>query len=149
MRILQKFFGKKIVATKCGHETKLKDKVTAFGESTETVIKMDKPEYYHRCLKKMAIQCAWCKRPIFIGDPVTLYTPTEKDFKKPEHAVIYNENPLQLVGCGRTSCADTGADYAGIWVPEKKDKGKVHRRPTMIEESIADLQKSGDGVIIR
>lgn len=145
-------FGKKVVA-KCGHETKLKDEVIAFNETITTKIKPNDDgsvDYCHECLGKMATLCAWCKKPIFIGDVITLYSPRKKDeFKVPEHAVIYDKERMSLVGCGRTTCADTRADYAGCWIPDEDGKGKVHRGPTMIEQSMANLAKGGEGIIIR
>jgi hypothetical protein len=81
------------------------------------------------CVEKMTIICPWCRRPIFIGDYITLYKPLDPNFKIPEGAVVYSTNPLQLVGCQRSDCAETGADYCGIWeVP-----GKVKRIPSAIE----------------
>lgn len=138
----------KVKAVECGHETKLKGKVSAFGENVVTKIKPDKngnAKYCHDCLSDMAILCAWCERPIFIGNPITLYSTRKDDFKVPNHASIYKEDPITLVGCGRTDCADTGADYAGTWIPP----GKVKRTPSMIEQSMADLQKGGDGFVVR
>jgi hypothetical protein len=77
----------------------------------------------------MTITCPWCGKPILIGDYVTLYTPSDPNFKIPEGAVVYSENPLQLVGCQRPTCVETGADYCGIWdVP-----GVVKRSPSAIE----------------
>ncbi len=85
-------FKKKIVAG-CGHKTLKKDKVTAFGESCETTIPISNGNtaYCHRCLEKMAIRCAWCGKAIFIGDPVTLYSPKDEDLKMPDYAVLHNE----------------------------------------------------------
>lgn len=143
MRLLS-FFTKKIVAD-CGHETKKKDKVTAFGENTETHLSAQggKIPYCHRCLEKMAIKCAWCGHVIFIGDPITLYTPSNKDFKVPGHAIIHNKDPLQLVGCLRWDCAETGADRAGFWVPP----GNVQRVPTAFEIIMADVKEGDDGIV--
>ncbi|MCK4918671.1 MAG: hypothetical protein KAS02_02720 [Candidatus Pacebacteria bacterium] len=143
--------GKKIA--KCGHKTKIKGKITAFGQTTITKMPVNKDgsvDYCLDCIGKMAIRCAWCKEPIFIGDIITLYSPRDKDkFTLPENAVIYNEERMSVVGCGRTTCADTGADYAGSWIPDENGKGKVHRRPTMIEQSMANLTEGGNGVIIQ
>jgi len=116
-------------ATKCGHRTKRAGRVSAF-ECT-IITKMPKNEsgsvdYCLSCLGGMTIQCAWCKDPIFIGDPVTLYTPRNRAFVVPPHAVVYNENPLQLVGCLDWLCADTGADRAGFWLPGEDGKGRVY-----------------------
>lgn len=144
-----KFLGIRIVA-KCGHKTKLKGKVSAFGETIITEInpRKGKVEYCHKYLEKMAIKCAWCAKPIFIEDPITLYSTTCLD-KMPEHTVIFSEELMQVVGCGRSSCAQTGADYAGIWVPGENGKGMVERIPTMIERSLISISSGGDGIVFR
>ena len=137
-------FKKKIVAG-CGHETFKKDKVTAFGVGcvTEIPIIDGKTDYCHRCLEKMAIRCAWCGKVIFVGDPVTLYSPRDKDRKMPEYAVLHNKEHNSYVGCLRWDCAETGADRAGFWYPP----GKVYRVPTPIEMCMKSMQNGGDGVI--
>ena len=77
----------------------------------------------------MAIQCAWCGGAIFIGNPITLYSPGPRlgffssseeteaqrsrertDYVPPEGAVLFREDPPVYVGCMRMNCADTGAD---------------------------------------
>lgn len=139
------------MVAKCGHRTKLRDKVTAFGETVITKIKPKngKIKYCHKCLEKMAIQCAWCALPIFIGDPITLYSPKDLCHDKvPDYAVIFDEKLLQLVGCSRSNCASTGADYAGFWVPGENGKGKVDRIPTMIEQLLSSIFSGGDGIVI-
>ncbi|NTW30199.1 MAG: hypothetical protein HGA33_02895 [Candidatus Moranbacteria bacterium] len=80
----------------------------------------------------MAIRCAWCGKPIFIGDPVTLYSPNE-GFEIPEYAVRYSEDPLRLVGCLRWDCADSGIDRSGFWMPP----GEVMRVMSPIEQVLA------------
>ena len=116
---------RKNYSANCGHKTKLHDKVFAFGESTSTQlpIKDGEIDYCHRCIEKMAIRCAWCGHTIFIGDPVTLYSPRDENFDVPEHAMVYCKDPLQLVGCLRWNCADSSADRMGFWLPP----GVVHR----------------------
>jgi hypothetical protein len=138
------FFERKIVAN-CGHKTKKKDRVRAHNGSTITTlpIKNKKTPYCHRCIEKMAIRCAWCGKVIFIGDPVTLYTKID-GCQIPKHAVFYKQNPIQLVGCLRWGCAETGADRAGFWMPP----GKVCRIPTACEMCLLDMQAGGNGVVI-
>lgn len=68
-----------------------------------------------------------------IGDPVTLYTPMKKDFEIPKHAVVYNKDPLQLVGCLRWDCAECGGDRSGFW----NYPGKVERVLSPIEIALA------------
>lgn len=137
-------FSREYHATMCGHQTPCQGHVHAHGGSTFTKMPITGKktvDYCLDCLGKMAIRCAWCDRPIFIGDPVTLYTPTE-GFTVPEHAVVYQTDPLQLVGCLDWDCAFTGADRAGFWYPDPENKGvgHVHRVPTAYE-----LLMQGDG----
>lgn len=138
------FFGREIVAD-CGHKTKKRDKIRAYGKSTVITLptKDNKTLYCHKCIEKMTIKCAWCGGVIFIGDPITLYTTIDKNYAL-EHAVLYKEDPLQFVGCLRWGCADGGADRAGYWFPP----GEVYRVPTAYEMCIQDMQTGGDGVII-
>lgn len=157
------WFGpKEVTATLCGHRTKLAGEVTAFGESTTVTIPLNEDgsaNYCLDCIGKMTIRCAWCVNPIFIGDPITLYTPrSQKDFSRayatrqqlpfvfdsdlgfkiPAHAVVYQRKPLQLVGCMRWECADSAADRAGFWVPStEQGKGTVYRVRTAFEEILA------------
>ncbi len=130
----------KFIMADCGHLTAVVDIVEAFGERVETrlPLKKGKTPYCHRCLEKMVIRCAWCGKAIFIGDPITLYTPIE-DFKIPDYAVIYNKDPLQLVGCLRWDCAE-GVDRAGFWYPP----GKVFR----VESPLERAMRTGDVVIV-
>lgn len=127
-------FSRQLMA-KCGHRTRLKDKVSAFGEyalSTLSINKDGSMDYCHKCIEKMAIQCAWCGKSIFIGDAVTLYSPNKK-YEVPEHTIVYSQDPLRLVGCMRGNCADTGADQSGFWIPP----GEVKKVPTVIEMLIS------------
>jgi len=116
-------------ATKCGHRTKRCGSVSAYGHTITTKMKKNDTgsiDYCLDCIGKMAIKCTWCGDPIFVGDPVTLYTPVDRDFDIPKHAIVYNKEPLQLVGCLSRDCADTGADRAGFWLPDDDVKGHGH-----------------------
>lgn len=142
-------------AEKCQHRTKRCGRVSAFGHSIITRMPKNASgtiDWCLACIAKMAIRCAWCGRPIFIGDPITLYSPgpkanffsshepseaqqarVQEHFKVPGDAVIYSERPLTLVGCLGWSCADTGGDRAGFWMPGGDGRGKVMRVPTAEE----------------
>ncbi len=128
-----KFFNifKKKIVTDRGHETLEKDTVTAFGASCKTKIPIvdGKTDYCHRCLEKMAIRCAWCGGVIFIGDPITLYSPRDRNRKMPDYAVLHNKEHNSYVGCLRWNCAESGADRAGFWYPP----GQVMRVPSPLE----------------
>lgn len=145
---LFRFFWKnrKIEATECGHKTKIEDWVEAFGERTRIKVPVEdgKTLYCHKCLEKMTVRCAWCGLPIFIGSPVTLYSPRDKEKAMPEHAVLHSEEYNSYVGCLRWNCADTGADRCGFWYPP----GKVNRVPSPIEMCLQDMEKGGNGVVI-
>lgn len=107
--------------------TKKRDKIKVLGETCTTVIPFkEQPEYCHKCLSEMVIRCAWCGDPIFIGDAITLYSPTKKDYEFPSHAVFYDKEKKIVVGCLGWNCDRTGGDRAGFWFPPSK----VHRVPT-------------------
>ena len=129
---LYKLFGKSYVASICGHKAKLFSQVDVFGEKFFLTSK-SKFKYCPECVAKMSIRCAWCGEPIKVGDPITLYTPCKKDFQIPEYAVVYKKDPLQLVGCLRWDCADSGMSRAGFWV----EPGEVHRVVSPIEMALA------------
>jgi len=129
---VRKFLSRTVMA-KCGHKTKMVDVIEIDGEKiTFSLKKGVRPEYCINCLKEMSIKCAWCGKSILPGDPITLYSPRDES-KVPEHAVIYKKDPLQLVGCLRWGCADTGADRAGFWVPP----GEVQRVMSPLERAMA------------
>ncbi|MBM3256544.1 MAG: hypothetical protein FJZ04_03725 [Candidatus Moranbacteria bacterium] len=139
----------------CGHKFIKQKEVTALGGTITTEVPVDgngSTPYCHSCLEKMVAPCAWCFEPIFIGSPVTLYMIKEEEFKNkygfsgqemeqykkdgelPDGSIIYatTNGYLQLVGCGRTTCADTGADYCGIWMPP----GKIERFTSLLEVAV-------------
>src|SRR3989344_1863353 len=130
--LFYKLFGRKYQAN-CGHKCKLMAKVKVFEE--EIIFRLDKKDldYCQQCLSDMSIRCAWCGGSITVGDAITLYTPTKKDFQIPDYAVFYKRVPFQLVGCLRWGCADSGIDRAGFWVPP----GKVYRILSPMEMLIA------------
>ncbi len=142
---LHSFFSRPTKAVVCGHATKQTGEISAFGRTG--IMKLPRNEdgsidHCLSCISNMAIRCSWCGESIFIGDPITLYTP-KKEIEIPEYAVMYQEVPfLQLVGCLRFDCANTGADRAGFWVPGKDGKGRVHRIPTIFEMMLASEDPS-------
>lgn len=120
------------ILAKCGHPAKRSDRVSAFGHSQETIIFPESgqaPDFCHRCLEKMAIRCAWCGGTIFIGDPITLYSPSQSDYRPQENSAKHSDNPLQYVGCLGMDCAQSGSDRSGFWVPP----GRVHRVMSPLE----------------
>jgi hypothetical protein len=130
------------LAKKCGHTTKRSGMMDVFGHTIIMTMPKNKDfsvDYCISCVSKMSIRCAWCGKPIVIGDPVTLYSPAKADYKVPEYAVWHDKKEKQLVGCLRWECADTGMDRAGFWLPP----GKVERVPTAVEMIFAAGGKKG------
>ena len=124
-------FRKTYTANICGHHTKKTGKVVSHGVSHQIGMPLannGNPDYCLKCIGEMSIKCAWCKSPINIGDPVTLYIPNESS-GVPSYAVRYDKDPRCLVGCLGWNCASTGGDRQGFWVPP----GKVKRVPSPIE----------------
>jgi hypothetical protein len=147
------FFWKKVkhfsfkthTATICGHKTKRSGEITAFKDSAFMEMPLNEcssVDYCLDCIAKMTICCAWCKQPIFIGSPITLYSLTDDRFEIPEHAVIYGNDPFCVVGCLGWNCADSGADRAGFWVPGENGHGSVKRVPTSFEIMLESEGKS-------
>lgn len=123
-------------AQKCGHRTKKKGAISAFGHKGAVDMPFNDSggiDYCLDCIGKMAICCAWCSEVIWIGQPITLYPPA-RDFELPEHAVKYSDNPVRFVGCLSWNCADTGADRAGFWLPGEDGTGAVLRVMSGVEE---------------
>jgi hypothetical protein len=88
-------------------------------------------DYCLACIGAMAIRCAWCGKPITIGDRITLYVPDDK-FTAPDHAVRgTGNNSDALVGCNRRTCADA-CDICGIWMPP----GIVERIVSPVEQCV-------------
>lgn len=107
----------------CGHKTKKKDKITVWVKGEEKRIsvtlkkqKNNKYKFCHKCFEKMSIRCAWCGDTILIDEPITLYSPCNKDYKFPEYTIYYNKEENQVVGCLSWDCADSGIDRAGFWM---------------------------------
>jgi hypothetical protein len=143
----------KTYTTTSGKQTKLRGTITVFGQDCYMTMPLNADGTVHWTLEEigtMTIRCAWCGKPIYIGDPITLCSPMAegqtwhplvlpaKKFEVPDYAVIYSQEPLRLVGCGRMGCADGMMDYAGRWMPDiTTGKGKVERHPTIAEHLIA------------
>lgn len=129
---------------KCGHtfkghtELQLPD-----GEKIVWKVK-DGSNYCPVCLNGMTVLCAWCGKPIAIGDTITLYSPVDPEREMPDYAVKYQhegDNHVAYVGCARSSCAESGMDYCGFWEPGKDGKGKVVRRMSILEMAMANPTK--------
>lgn len=130
----------------CGHKTRLSGTINAYGRSTKVKLEPNEDgdiDYCLKCIEDMTIKCAWCEKPIFIGEPVTLYSPKNNDFDFPDDAHVYKENPLTFVGCRRMGCANSKPSYDGFWVPP----GKVKKKSKFKEESEIGAPKAKGGVL--
>jgi len=126
----------------CGHQTRLFGSLEAYGERIEIIGLSKKPLLCFSCMHQLTIRCAWCGKPIFPGDPVTLYSPMDSTYVPNYSATVRHlDNPVIYVGCLRLDCAESGADRAGFWNPPDG----VHRVPTAYELVLSNPDK---GVII-
>lgn len=110
-----------IPATKCRHRTRARGLVHSSGEvrSIGLPVKGGEAGYCLDCIARMTIRCAWCGKPIFIGDRITLFGDTEDRRLWPQAC---RDDSGRYIGCLRRCCA--AADQsAGRWVPP----GKVAR----------------------
>ncbi len=140
-------FRKTHIANVCGHRTKREGATESFGERYVMGMPLEKngrPDYCLECIGKMAIRCGWCGRPIHIGDLITPYLPKPN---MPEYTRYHQDSPTShrtVVGCQRTDCAETGADYHGQWQPP----GKVMRFPSVIETLEGAVANGEEPVIL-
>lgn len=119
------------VAEKCGHLTKREGPIKAYDVTMEMPLnERGTVNYCLECIGKMTIRCAWCGKPIFIGDPVTLFTPVS-GYNMPDYAVLQSTAPLRYVGCLR--CSPTIACRAGFWLPGDDGKGYVFEVPCPLD----------------
>ena len=81
-------------------------------------VKHGQTPYCPRCLERMTIRCAWCGQPIFVGDPVTLYT-NIPEREMPDYAVPFSLEPRRYIGCLNWGCGNSH-DHQGFWMPPGK-----------------------------
>lgn len=131
---------------RCGHKTRLSGAIYAYERATKVKLEPNENgniEYCLKCLGDMTIKCAYCKNPIFIGEPVKVYSPKDDNFQIPKEAHIYKEEPLTVVACRRLSCANKKNGHDGFWVPP----GKVKSKSNFKEQSRIGAPKAKGGVI--
>lgn len=100
-------------AKQCGHNTAVHELIRAEDGWTITSIRVRPIDYCHKCLEAMAIRCSVCKKPIFIGNGVSL----ARVESLPEGAVWYNESLQTGVVCTSTECCNSHKYYSGSWQP--------------------------------
>lgn len=117
--------GKTVRASICEHFTKLRGLIAALGEIRfcELHLQYGETDYCLFCLAEKTIRCAWCGKPIFVGDPVTA-CPSNPDIPIPDYAVFVRQNPPILVGCLRPECCSKRRSN-GFWWPNGFHLGQV------------------------
>jgi hypothetical protein len=104
----------------CGHSTRRKGRVTAFGETTVLETPLDakgKPYICLECLGEMSIKCAYCHGTIFPFDSITLYSPGTL-YKPEEGSITFGKNPVRFVGCLRPACvSEKRGFFSAVWLP--------------------------------
>jgi len=132
-------FNLSYIATECGHKTKMHGVLGRGDESTKFHLGYDittgRPEYCLACIDAMEIACAWCGKPIQIGDPITVY----ERFIGPIQKRARLHGDTAVVGCLRRNCADGAHDRAGFWV----EPGQVHRILSPMEMIMQNLAAGG------
>ena len=110
-----------------------------------TLAKNGRPNYCLVCIGNMAIRCGWCGKTIDISDMITLYL---ENPDMPEWTRYYGEagasGRKRVIGCGRSDCAETGADYCGQWLPP----GEVVRFQSVLEKMIEANQNGDDCTVV-
>jgi hypothetical protein len=104
---------------RCGHQTKQRGTIRAFGESFRTTLDLDRGiiAYCHRCISRMAIKCACCQRPIFLGSPVAeFFNPTLSARMNGDNRVTAAAG---LVICRRPSCDWLTVGRRGTWTLDR------------------------------
>lgn len=129
----------------CGHQTKLRGTIGHEGDQRKITLKLGEnghPFSCLACIEKAIIPCAWCGKPIWPDEPITLYLSSNPEQEVSVGSVLYREvgGKKVYVGCLRWDCARTGADRAGFWVVP----GEVERCLSPLEEAL----QSPSGMVI-
>jgi hypothetical protein len=133
--------GRRYVALHSGKQSKRRGFLSAGGEKRFCILPLvhGTIPYTLAEINDLTILCAWCQKPIFIGDYVTLYIWSKPLTQMPKGAQVHSIHPAaQVVGCQRDACCDTIADLQGHWVPndERPGQGKVDCFTSVLERMI-------------
>lgn len=84
------------------------------------------------------ISCAWCGNIIYDGDPITLYTIHDPEFKPYQNSVLWEEGTggaREFIGCTQPGCCESAADITGkqYWTEDNPQKGTVVFIPNGLE----------------
>ena len=128
---------KSYLATRCQHQTVLRAEVVQIDGSVMPMklrLEDGKVEYCLNCLAGMAIRCAWCRQPIFIGETLTLYSPGANFIARGDE-VVFRTDPVLMVGCMRIGCGN-GGDRDGFWWPDDTGHGRVVPVMSPLEQAL-------------
>lgn len=131
IRPLQILFSRRKHTSLSGRSTKLCGYLRAFGQQKFIVLGLEEdgqPRYALDELEGMSIRCAFCTRPIFVEDQVTVFTRSEYGTLHPYDAVQQWISPEEWIGCSREECGNKGK-IEGYWGPSEFHfgKGRLHR----------------------
>ena len=105
----------KVHLARCGHRTKPRGTIAAFGESHRTTLKFEAGhiDYCHGCISRMAIKCPNCRGPIFIGASVAECFNAGLASRMSDTSRMTDAGGL--IVCRRSSCDWLNAGRIGIW----------------------------------
>lgn len=104
--------------------------VTAFGKTFRMGVKANpdgSPMYSGEDVARMAILCANCKEPIYVGQSVITHVVENEglaELRKDPHVHIVEGNPPRAVCCYTMSCVPISALPSGRWLPDTDRPGK-------------------------
>lgn len=104
-----------IVASVCGHKTRISGEICVFGKMVSVELPADGTRYCLECLGKMSIQCASCGEAIYPGSGVSSICFADGDLV-PEYAVSHPSNDGAYLGCLSGSCSISGGGFTGHWI---------------------------------
>jgi hypothetical protein len=105
--------GPRMYLALCGHKTPAEGELVAFGDSLIMPMPRNLKKQYPlcpKCLSEKAIQCAWCNRAIFVGESVTLQSPSPGR----SASSLATKSGGMYVGCLRHGCKQAIASV-GVW----------------------------------
>lgn len=150
------WFSRRVKAD-CGHEARSRGMIIAYGQKKtfHLLWHVKSVKFCLECEARMITRCAWCGRTIFLGSPITMYSPKDRNYQAPKgsRAYAFDEEKQELievdpltthknfsyVGCLGWNCAD-GMDRFGFWV----EPGRPERFMSPLEAII----QTGQPVIV-
>ncbi len=104
--------------------------VTAFGETFRMGVKANpdgSPMYSGEDVAKMAILCADCMQPIYVGQSVICRIVTNEELaelRNDPHVHVVEGDPPRALCCYTMNCAPISVLPSGRWLPDPDNPGK-------------------------